>query len=419
MGISRKKTAWWLTVTKLMAALVLALMAASPAAVAQQSVKVYVGGQQLQFSGQQPVIVQGTTLVPFRAMFEALDFEVAWHAGSKRAVGTKDGLNIELTMNKGTALVNGQSRSLSVPAQVMKGSTMIPLRFVSEHSGYEVNHAKEAGVTVIRVGGGGGPAPGGSGAPGPGTGGNAGPSTVEPGVLKGRVVDVDGQPLQGARVTADNQLLYNSNAQAITDANGYYRIPLGMAAATYMAYAEYKTTLNGREYVMDLEPVNDTPFAGNEGAIRDFKQVLDSSGPSGSSGFVLFYMMDLIHPLNPIAEPPNRDDVTLTLKPVGPGLNGKVGQTIVSKGSNSNNGYGVHHVPIGTYEISATYAPPGEEPQQLLIRLVERGQDKAYFKSVTTDFEELGSKIYKIELELKLDVVPPPPPSYDPGEWEW
>ncbi|WP_020617961.1 stalk domain-containing protein [Paenibacillus daejeonensis] len=414
---NRKKAHQWLTVTKMLAVLVLALIAVGPAAMAQQNVKVYVGGQSLQFGGQQPVIIKGTTLVPFRAMFEALGFDVVWHAGSKTAVGTKDGLKIELTVNKGTALVNGKSQSLSVPAQVMKGSTMIPLRFVSEHSGYEVNYAKEAGATVIRIGGGsGGPAPGGAGAPSPGTGGH---TVVEPGIVKGRVVDAEGQPLQGALVTADNQLLYNSNAQAVTDANGYYRIPLGMEASTYMAYAEYATTLNGQKYVMDLVSVNDAPFAGTEGAIRDFKQVLDSSGPSGGSGYVLFYMMDLIHPLDPIAVPPDRDDVTLTLKPVSPGLNGKVGQTIVSKGSNSNNGYGVHHVPIGTYEISATYAPPGEEPQQMLIRLVERGQDKPFYKSVTTDFETVVSKIYRIQLELKLDVVPPPPPSYDPDDWEW
>ncbi|MFC4597405.1 stalk domain-containing protein [Cohnella hongkongensis] len=370
-------------------------------------VKIYVEGKLLQFEGQQPIIRNGTTLVPFRTTFEALGYKVTWNGAEQKASGKKEGTEIELTMGSLTAKVNGKAVKLSVPAQTINRSTMIPLRFVSENSGYTVTPSKASGTTVIQIG---------KGAPaGLPQGGSS--EQVEPYVVKGRVVNPQGEPIQGALITIDNQLLYNSNSQAKTDANGRYRIELTKLAATYMAYAEYSTEYDGATHSVDLAPDDDSPFAGNQGAIRNFTVKLDSSTGTGGSGEVLFYMMDLIHPLNPVLEPPNRDHVTLTLQPEGKMLDGTSGKPIVSKGSPSNNGYGVHNVPIGKYKVSAVYAPPGEEPQQLLIRVVNPGYDDPFTDSVVAGFKGVTSKIHMMELELKLNVVKPP--AEDPAEWDW
>lgn len=384
--------------------LLVILAGAAPFVLANNdNVKVYVEGKLLEYKGQKPIIRDGTTLVPFRTTFEALGYKVEWNGAEKRVTGKKEGVVIELTLGSLTAKVNGKAAKLPVPAQIIKNSTMIPLRFVSESSGYTVTPEKVSGKMIIHIG---------KGEP---QGGNA--DLVESYVVKGRVVNPQGAPIEGALITIDNQLLYNSNLQVKTDANGRYRIELPKIAATFMAYAEYSTVYDGVNHSMDLMPDNDSPFAGNEGAIRNFTVKLDSSTGTGGSGEVLFYMMDLIHPLDPIAEPPNRDDVTLTLEPVGTMLDGTSGSKIVSKGSNSNNGYGVHNVPIGKYKVSAVYAPPGEEPQQMLIRVVSRGRDNPFEKSVVAEFNRVTDKIHNMELELKLDVVPPP--TEDPDEWDW
>ena len=380
---------------------------ASIAMAKSDEVKVYFEGRQLNYEGQQPVIRNGTTLVPFRTTFEALGYKVVWDGAKQKAIGKKEGTEIELTLGSPTALVNGKAVKLSVPAQSIRKSTMIPLRFVAENSGYAVAPSKEAGTTVIRIGG---SAPAGKPA-----GGSA--ERPEPYVVKGRVVNPQGEPIQGALITIDNQLLYNSNSQARTDANGRYRIELTKLAATYMAYAEYSTLYDGVKHSVDLIPDDDGPFAGNEGAVRNFTVKLDSSTGTGGSGEVLFYMMDLIHPLNPVLEPPNRDDVTLTLEPAGTMLDGTSGKKIVSKGSPSNNGYGVHNVPIGKYKVSAVYAPKGEQPQPMLVRVVSRGQDLPFEESVVAGFQSLTSKIHQMEIELKLDVVAPP--ADEPEEWDW
>ncbi len=62
------------------------------------SINVNVDGNQLNFDVQ-PTIVDGRTLVPVRAIFESLGFEVTWQAESKTVVGTKNDLTIELPIN--------------------------------------------------------------------------------------------------------------------------------------------------------------------------------------------------------------------------------------------------------------------------------------------------------------------------------
>lgn len=391
--------------------LIMAFMGQSVYAAADKlDVKVFLNGKTLQFKEQNPVVKDGTTLVPFRTLFEALGFQVTWNSADKQATGTKDGLELKLTIDSKTAKVNGKDAKLSVPAQMINGKTLVPLRFVSENSGAKVSYSNEGGVLTIQI-----MTPSETG-----VGAGAESDKPEPYVVKGRVVNSEGKPVAGALVTADNQLLYNSNAQAKTNADGRYRIPLGMLAATYLATAEFTTEYEGKKYTIELVPDDDSPFAGNEGAIRNFTLKLGSSSGMGGSGHVLFYMMDLIHPLDPIALPPDRDHVVLTLTPDGPQLDGSTGgKPIVGKGEVTPEGFGLSNVPIGRYKITATYAPPGETPQQMLVRKVSRGKDNEFTDSVTTDFDSITSKIYKIELELKLNVTKQPDTTASPDEWTW
>ncbi|GIP14492.1 hypothetical protein J40TS1_01340 [Paenibacillus montaniterrae] len=77
----------------------------------------------------------GTTLVPFRAIFEALDLKVGWNAEKQQVTGTSDTLNVTLTINSKNAYVNGEKVVLAQAPVVVNGATMVPLRFVAEASG--------------------------------------------------------------------------------------------------------------------------------------------------------------------------------------------------------------------------------------------------------------------------------------------
>lgn len=81
---------------------------------------------------QAPVLIDGRTLVPMRAIFEALGAEVEWDDSSKTAKGTKDGRVVSLTIGQNSITVNGTSSELDVPAQIIGERTMIPVRAVAE-----------------------------------------------------------------------------------------------------------------------------------------------------------------------------------------------------------------------------------------------------------------------------------------------
>lgn len=81
---------------------------------------------------QPPVIVNSRTLVPMRAIFEALGCEVNWYADTQAVVAQKDLQSMSLTVGEDTLYLNNKKIKLDVPAQIVNGRTMVPLRAVSE-----------------------------------------------------------------------------------------------------------------------------------------------------------------------------------------------------------------------------------------------------------------------------------------------
>ncbi len=104
-----------------------------PAVGAAQPVSVLVDGNRLDFGNSPPQSVNGRLLVPLRAIFEALGATVDFANGQVRANRGDTQLQLQLGSNR--AVVNGQTRTLDVPAQAIFGRTFVPLRFVGEALG--------------------------------------------------------------------------------------------------------------------------------------------------------------------------------------------------------------------------------------------------------------------------------------------
>jgi len=74
---------------------------------------------------------------------------VDWDAKTSTISAVKDSRTIKLTIGSKQAYVNGQVKSLDVPGKIMKGKTMVPLRFISEALGEKVNYdAEKMEITV-------------------------------------------------------------------------------------------------------------------------------------------------------------------------------------------------------------------------------------------------------------------------------
>ena len=87
-----------------------------------------------------PVITDGRTLVPVRVIAEEYGADVIWNGDTREVSIKNDGIGIVLAIDNQTAHVNGEEKTLDVPPVIIEDRTMIPLRFVSETFGMNVDY---------------------------------------------------------------------------------------------------------------------------------------------------------------------------------------------------------------------------------------------------------------------------------------
>jgi hypothetical protein len=97
--------------------------------------------------------VSGRTLVPIRAIVEAIDGKIGWEASEQKVTIQKDDLSIELWIGKPLAKVNGNEVKIDpdkpVTPLIVKGRTFLPLRFVAENLGFKVDWDGATQVIVL------------------------------------------------------------------------------------------------------------------------------------------------------------------------------------------------------------------------------------------------------------------------------
>lgn len=100
-------------------------------------ISVNLNGQNLRFNTN-PIIKNGTTLVAFRTILEALGATVSWDDETKTVTAEKGDVKICLTIGNDTAKVNDEDKKLLVAPEIINDTTMIPIRFVSENLNMDV-----------------------------------------------------------------------------------------------------------------------------------------------------------------------------------------------------------------------------------------------------------------------------------------
>ncbi len=96
-----------------------------------------------------PVTESDRTLVPMRFLFEQLGAEVTWDEATETATAKKANTTINFAIDNTTATVNGAETVMDVPARLVGDKTMVPLRFLSEEMGYNVEWDEETRMATI------------------------------------------------------------------------------------------------------------------------------------------------------------------------------------------------------------------------------------------------------------------------------
>jgi uncharacterized repeat protein (TIGR02543 family) len=83
-----------------------------------------------------PIILNSRTLLPIRAVVEAIRGTIAWEASTRKVTIVRNDKTLELWIGKNVAKLNGQSINIDTDSKVVpvieSGRTLLPLRFVAE-----------------------------------------------------------------------------------------------------------------------------------------------------------------------------------------------------------------------------------------------------------------------------------------------
>lgn len=101
-------------------------------------VNIILDGKTLDFPVE-PFISEGTTFVPMRVIFEALGAKIDWNGTTKTVTSVKNGTEINISIGSRDVYKNGIKKTLLAAPVIIDDYTMVPLRFVSESFGCEVD----------------------------------------------------------------------------------------------------------------------------------------------------------------------------------------------------------------------------------------------------------------------------------------
>lgn len=112
-------------------------------------IQVTIDRDPIRFNGQQPVEQEARVLVPLRGVLEKMGAFVRYDEQTKTVIALRGATRITLPVGSRQALVGEQPVSLDVPARIVNGSTMVPLRFVAESLGAQV--AYNVGTRTVAI----------------------------------------------------------------------------------------------------------------------------------------------------------------------------------------------------------------------------------------------------------------------------
>lgn len=110
---------------------------------------IIIDGKQLTFDVS-PTTINGRLLVPLRTVFEELGATVHWDAANQEITASQAGTNVVLRIGNETAMVNKETITLEAIPKIVNNRTLIPLRFVSEALGSQVNWDEKNNIVTIK-----------------------------------------------------------------------------------------------------------------------------------------------------------------------------------------------------------------------------------------------------------------------------
>lgn len=99
--------------------------------------------------GTKPLIINGRTMVPIRAIVEAMGGTVDWDGNTKKITLKARGNTVEMWLGKKDIKVNGEDKKMDISAAIKNGRTFVPVRFAAENLNTKVDWINSTKEVVI------------------------------------------------------------------------------------------------------------------------------------------------------------------------------------------------------------------------------------------------------------------------------
>lgn len=119
---------------------------------ANESITVCLDGEILSFDVQ-PQVVDGRTMVPMRKIFESLGAVVTWDGSSQTVTGKKGDTIVNVSVNSKVLFKNGVPKTLDVAPMIVEGRTLVPTRAIAESFDCSVEWIAETQTVKISTNG--------------------------------------------------------------------------------------------------------------------------------------------------------------------------------------------------------------------------------------------------------------------------
>ncbi|MGE5390127.1 MAG: N-acetylmuramoyl-L-alanine amidase [Deltaproteobacteria bacterium] len=195
-----------------------------------KGISVFLDGKLLSFEVA-PMVENGRTLVPLRAIFEAMGASVDWNEKTRTVTASKGSDVVVLPINSTTPTVNGKKYALEVPAKIVKGRTLAPLRFVAEAFGGQVDWNQAAQKVAITSGN---------------TSSNSGSNNNDrPAAVTAKIQDVSLRDQPSGSGTALSIAHPGERLAVLNERDGWYQVSRGSTTAWVASWLVEATAASG------------------------------------------------------------------------------------------------------------------------------------------------------------------------------
>lgn len=116
--------------------------------VGDNAISVNVNGANVEFDVA-PRIINSRTLVPLRAIFQALGATVDWDSTTQTVTSVKGDITVKMQIGSNTLYKNGNAATIDVAPQIIENRTLIPVRAIAEAFGNKVDWNSETKTVTI------------------------------------------------------------------------------------------------------------------------------------------------------------------------------------------------------------------------------------------------------------------------------